>query len=126
MLQIKEEKTQDNSLVLHLNGSVIIENAEDLKRALLNAMSKETCLMIDVSQVDTIDIYGLQLLCSACRSLIKENKQLTWKNGIPPLLVKIIQESGFARSHGCRVCPEHIHCLWQCSLDNQPEFKEGK
>ncbi|MBF0608980.1 MAG: STAS domain-containing protein [Candidatus Magnetobacterium sp. LHC-1] len=97
MLYISYNENEDGSGVLSLTGELIIANAEDVKGALLSALSSARCLQLDVSRVTEVDLSYIQLLCSAHRFAGKRQGQLSFTPQPSELFKEIVRASGVVR-----------------------------
>jgi anti-anti-sigma factor len=64
---------------LKLGGNLLINDVQELHKALVTALAAPGDLTLDMSEVTSCDTASLQLLCSARRSVIQEKKQLRLK-----------------------------------------------
>jgi len=111
MLTIHEQTT-DNSLQLKLEGDATIESAEQLHQALLEGLRSQTEVQIDCSATESIDVYALQIFCSAHRTAIEWEKKLTFQGNLSAAVSQAITATGLLRDHGCSHCPDGVCCMW--------------
>lgn len=111
MLTIQQH-TKDNGLLLELEGAATIEAAAQLHQVLLDGLQNHDQVQVDCSHTSSIDIYVLQLLCSAHRSSVAWKKQLTFHGQPAEPVIQAIKNSGFMRDLGCALCPEDVACMW--------------
>jgi len=112
MLNIQKQQAGKESAILKLEGDVTVEQVGALQQALLEGLTEQDQLLIDCDQVTGMDFYAIQLLCSAHRTSISWNKKLAWHGDMPAVVNDAIKKAGFARSHGCDLCPDHARCMW--------------
>jgi anti-anti-sigma factor len=112
MLTIEKAKTDDGTAVLRLQGEVTIENADQLRDALLEGLKQESRVRLDCEKISVIDFYGIQMICSAHHSSVAWDKTLSWQGPLPEVAREAIRRTGFARHHSCNLCPEGVSCLW--------------
>ena len=75
MINFKIEESK-NAGVLKLDGELSIEQAAELKTALINSIENSDNVIIDIEDITEIDLSCMQLLCSAHQTLINLNKHL--------------------------------------------------
>lgn len=80
---------------LTLRGDVTIQQAESLKEALLESISVSQRLELDMEKIERIDLSGLQLLCSAHRTLLSTGKDIQVIGAVPDVFRQTILEAGF-------------------------------
>lgn len=112
MLTIHKQPAGKGAAVLKLEGEITIDNAGQLREALLEGLCEQDHLQLDCNQVSTIDLFGIQMICSAHRTSIAWNKHLIWHGTLPPVAEDAIRRTGFARHHGCDLCPDGVCCMW--------------
>ena len=111
MFEIRSQHNGEKAM-LELIGDVTVEHAEEIRDFLLENLPRYRILQLDFSQVEQIDFFVLQLLCAAHRSMIAENKTLTWVGELSPPVRDAIRLNGFLRTSVCGVYPEDVCCLW--------------
>ncbi len=97
--------------VLNLEGALTIQQAGDLKDALLRSLSSAEQVSLHLEKVTDIDIAGLQILCSAYRTARAMNKSLILAGGLSDALKKAVDDSGYSCRAGCSSGPGKI-CPW--------------
>ena len=113
MLNITKKATGQDTVILQVEGVLTIETVTDLQEAfqeLFNGTCKE--VQLEGKQLQNVDFFGLQLLCSAHRTAVSKNILLLWKNGRPEQLSEAMQVAGFTRHCGCTLCPPDQDCMW--------------
>ena len=112
MLTIHKETTGQGAAVLKLAGDVTVEDSEQLQQALLAELRDQDRLMLNCESATSFDFFAIQMLCSAHRTSISWNKLLTWQGSLPAVVMSAMQTAGFARHHGCNLCPDGVCCMW--------------
>ena len=97
----------DGSETITLAGELTISSADELKEVLINTLSVNDHIALNLEQVTEVDLSFLQLLCSTHRTAIKMIKTLIRTGTCPESLKKIAEHSGYARHMGCEK-----NCLW--------------
>ena len=112
MLKIDQEICRDGSLLLTLSGEATVEAAEQLHQALLAGLNEQDTVQIDCSATEAIDIYALQLLCSAHRTAVERKKSFSFLGPVSAPVAEAMQITGLSRELGCAHCPEDAACIW--------------
>jgi len=111
-VNIQKQMTGEGSAVLQLEGELSVESAEMLRAALLEGLREQDQLLLNCQQTTSIDFFVIQMLCSAHRTSVVQEKLLTWQGTIPAEVKKTIEALGFARLTGCDLCPDGVRCMW--------------
>lgn len=101
-----EQPGEFGSLIIE--GEMIIDHAEELRRFFVDALGSKGSLDMNIEGVSKVDLFGLQVLCSAHRSALKSSRELTLNGKQPEAFRHAIQQSGFGCYAGCSVnnlCP---------------------
>jgi len=112
MLNVQQQAAGKGEVVLKLAGEVTIENAGQLREALLKGLTEQDQVQLDCEKVTGIDFFGIQMICSAHRTSVAWKKRLTWHGKLPTVVEDAIKQTGFARHHGCDLCPDGVRCMW--------------
>ncbi|RCK79105.1 MAG: hypothetical protein OZSIB_0447 [Candidatus Ozemobacter sibiricus] len=82
--------------VLRLQGEIGLEQAKTVHHALVQALSQTSRLLIDLSQVTTVDLTLVQLLLAARRSAAEQGKALCLRApGPSPIVQQTAAAAGF-------------------------------
>ena len=101
-----EQSGGSSSLVIE--GEMIIDHVEELKRFFRDALVGRNSLDLKIAGVNKVDLFGLQVLCSAHRSAMKVHKELRLIGQQPEALRDAIVMAGFGRTAACsagKTCP---------------------
>lgn len=112
MLNIEQETAGRGATLLKLQGELGVEAAAQLRQTLLDAFEKNDQLLLDCAETTAIDLFCLQLLCSAHRTSVAWDKQLSFQGDLSPAVKDAQIRSGFNRHMGCSLCPEGVRCMW--------------
>lgn len=112
MLTLTREAAGEGAGILKIAGEATIEHTAELRQALLDGLAQCQRLQLDCAAVSGIDFFVTQLLCSAHRTSIAWNKELSFHGGKPVAVEEGIRKVGFARHRGCSHCPPGVRCLW--------------
>jgi anti-anti-sigma regulatory factor len=106
-----EIKKSGKQTDLTLIGDLTLENTDQLKSALIEALSKGKTLNIEFSEVTAVDFSSLQLLCSTHKTAELQNKLVTLHTDPPEIVTQTILDIGFDRHIGC-IPRKSDRCLW--------------
>ena len=107
MLNTKIHQSGGSGLLV-LEGELIIDHAEELKRFFLTALEGQGSLDINMEGVNKVDMFGLQVLCAAHRTAMKFDKELKLIGQQPEALRDAIVMAGYGRTAACsedKACP---------------------
>ena len=106
-MEFKLEEGGTGTLIL--DGDMTVQRAGELKTALVEALDKAACLVIDLGNITDADLSCLQLLCSAHRTALKSNKSVSLAENAPQLFWDIVKKAGYSCKDPC--CDDK-NCLW--------------
>ncbi|QAZ67319.1 STAS domain-containing protein [Solidesulfovibrio carbinolicus] len=89
---------QGGKPVYAVTGKCTVEHAAALRQALLEAVSANTVLSLDVSGVEEADITFLQLLLATALTLEQNGGSLRRHGPVSPAALAAARVSGFART----------------------------
>jgi anti-sigma B factor antagonist len=81
----------------HIDGQIDIYSASQLRSTLEDYVRSHEEVVIDLSRVESVDVVGVQLLCSAEKTAAKSGKAFTLTN-IPACLVELRKTLGLPES----------------------------
>jgi len=96
---------------LIVNGEMTIQNAGEIRSALLEAFAGVEVLSLDMADVTEIDLAGLQLLCAAHRTSTTDKKSFSISGTENETVKSMIRDAGFDRHTGC-VHDVDKTCIW--------------
>lgn len=109
---IREEPAEEGApLVLRVRGELTIPFAVEFKRELLAAFDAAVQVAVNVEEVSSIDVTGLQLLCSAHREAYARQKSFGVAGLVSPVLSETVDLAGFQRHVGCPADTGKT-CIW--------------
>jgi len=94
-----------------LDGEVTVRCAAEIRNVLMKALDESDEIAVDFSNVTSVDLAGLQLICSAHRSVTLAGKRLSCSGAIPDAMKKTVKEAGYDRLTGCRQ-DDQKSCFW--------------
>ena len=102
--------------VLMIEGSIDIQNAEELKSNFIKAFETVDKVCVDIGRIEDIDIPCLELFCSAHLTAVKLKKAISFCSSIPATFKRKLADTGFICHMGC-MDDEDKNCLWvSCNL----------
>ncbi|MFP5212829.1 MAG: lipid asymmetry maintenance protein MlaB [Acidobacteriota bacterium] len=107
-----ELKQTGETVVLRLEGDCTVEHARALHSALADGLIRGERVVLNLEGVTAVDVSCLQLICSAHRTAIASEKQLSFDEVRPEIFMKTAREAGFCRAVGCLGNPGG-ECLWR-------------
>lgn len=102
---------ETGEIIVTSGGSLMIENAAEFSRILREALQVSNNVAIKFEPEVNIDITGVQILCSACKSAAVEGKILSCQGPLPQALADIITSSGAERNAVCKHNNDST-CIW--------------
>ncbi len=109
---VREEiAEQGDPLVLRVSGELTIPFAVEFKAELLAAFDAAATVVVNVEEVGSIDVTGLQLLCSAHREACARRKSFGVEGLANPVLSEMVELAGFRRHVGCSADTGKT-CVW--------------
>lgn len=109
MIDFMMKKAGDTG-VLTINGVLNMENAHEFREALLEALWRVNHVFLNLAELTEIDMYCLQLLCSACKNTLNSKKRLTLEREGLEIFNRAVAEAAFIRDKDC-VMKCNINCL---------------
>jgi anti-anti-sigma factor len=104
-----EQKKEVPTIVLC--GELTVQQVHEVKDMFLAQLSPERSLHLDLAQVNSIDVAGLQLLCSAHRTAQTRGGDIHFSFPLPAAFRQAVRIAGFERHRDCRLDRNHT-CLW--------------
>lgn len=101
---------QPDHMILALRGEMGIQQAGEVREALLQALELAQWLELDLSAAREVRLPCLQLLCAAHQSARRLNKRLSLAPGCSPDFRDTVLRSGYPRQMGCS--GPGSECLW--------------
>lgn len=94
-----------------ISGAATIAHAEALKTELLAALNAAPEVRVDLSELEEIDLTGLQLLCAAHHSAQHREKAFLVHDGGNQKYRDVVSNAGFQRHVGC-ARDNSSSCIW--------------
>lgn len=111
-LQLTHTASGDGScLQINAAGRLCIDTAAELQQFLLAQTMQSTTVKLDLSAIDAIDLAGIQVICSACRTFLNNHKPFNL-TGSPSSAVTSAKEAlGLQRQSICKH-NNNQSCIW--------------
>lgn len=91
-----EFKMNGNMGLLTVDGSLSINQSEEIRSVLLDAMMQADNVELRFGNVTDVDLTFLQLLCSANETYKRENKVFKVTGRIPECFNKAVEDAAFS------------------------------
>jgi anti-anti-sigma regulatory factor len=105
---------------LSLMGDMTLAEAQEIKKALLEAVVEVDTLYIDLKEIESVDISFLQLLCASHRECFLSKKQIFLQGGVSNIMEKLLERAGYTKQCGCPPAAQ-MTCLWaSCNKGHHP------
>lgn len=98
--------------VLSLMGNLTMVEAQDTKKALLEAIEEVDRLHLDLKSIESIDVSFIQLLCAAHRECFLSKKEIFLQGDVPGDIEEFLERAGYSKQHGC-FSGALASCLWR-------------
>lgn len=102
---------ENGEIIVTSGGRLTIENAAEFSRILREALEASKKVAIEFEPDVEIDITGIQILCSACKSAAQADSILSYHGPQPQALADVIASSGAERNAICKF-NNNSNCSW--------------
>lgn len=103
---------RENGEIVIISGDrLTIENAVDFARLVREALDAAKNVAVEFEAAVEMDITGVQILCSACKSAAAGGKTFSYHGPQPQALADIIIASGAERHAACKHNNDST-CIW--------------
>ncbi len=103
---------RENGAIIVTSGDrLTIENAAEFSRIVREALEASSIIELEFDPAVEIDITGLQIICSACKSAANSGKIFSYHGQQPQTLADIIKSSGAERHSACKH-NNNSTCIW--------------
>jgi len=86
---------EDGCIVVNADGELTVESASELRGALMDAAGSGGDVVLDFSGVTSADLSALQLVCSACKSAVRDGWRLRLEPS-PEIFCGVATAAGFS------------------------------
>ncbi|MHB8056841.1 MAG: STAS domain-containing protein [Desulfuromonadaceae bacterium] len=101
----------DGEIIITSGDRLTIENAADFARIIREALEASHNVALEFKPTVEIDITGVQILCSACKSAATGGAILSYKGPRPQGLADMTAASGAERNAVCKHNNDSS-CIW--------------
>lgn len=98
-------------IVITSGDRLTIESAADFMRLLRQGLETAPQVVLELEADVAIDLTGLQLICSACKTAASAGKSFSYSGPRPHALQDIIDACGAQRHTACKQNMDS-HCIW--------------
>lgn len=112
---------QQQTQVVSFAGAMTVEYGSQIKAAVVEAFAAET-VVLDLTGVTEIDLFGLQCICSQHRTAIAQHKSYSVLGAERDVVQRAKEIAGFSRRIGCVEDVAHT-CVWVGPRTEVPEHK---
>lgn len=102
---------ENGSIVITSGDRLTIETAAAFARLVREALETVPHVELEFEAAVAMDITGLQIICSACRTASSGGRSFTFRGGKPQGLIDIITLCGAERHALCRHANDS-DCIW--------------
>jgi anti-anti-sigma regulatory factor len=102
---------ETGKIIITSGDRLTIENAAEFSQIIRDALEASKHVAIEFEPAVEIDITGLQILCSACKSAAAHGAVFTYHGPQPQALTDIILSSGVERHAVCKHNNDST-CIW--------------
>jgi anti-anti-sigma regulatory factor len=102
---------ENGEIVVTSGDRLTIENAADFARIVRDALEASFVVALEFEPAVEIDITGVQVICSACKSAAAAGKIFTYHGSQPQALADIIKNGGTERHAVCKHNNDST-CIW--------------
>jgi len=102
---------ENGDIIIAVNDNLTIENAADFARLARESLGAAASVIVEFGESVAMDITGVQILCSACKSAAAGGKAFLCQGLLPQGLAEIITASGAERRAACKHYNDS-NCIW--------------
>ena len=111
-LQLTQSVSADNScLQINAAGRLCIDTAAELQQFLLAQATQGSTVKLDLSAIDDIDLTGIQVICSACRTMLDNSRPFQLTGSLPAAVTSAKEALGLQRQIACKH-NDNKPCIW--------------
>lgn len=102
---------ENGEIIVTSGDRLTIENAAEFSRIIREAFEASKSIAIEFEPAVEIDITGIQIICSACKSAALSGNTFSYHGKRPQALADIISSSGAERHAVCKHNNDST-CVW--------------
>ncbi len=92
--KILAAKNSPQEQTIKWTGTAGIESADKLQKELLKALNSASTLFLDLSEVEDIDLTGIQLILATQKEADSQKKEFFVKDNVPPAISEYVSGCG--------------------------------
>lgn len=94
-----------------LSGSLTIESSAELHRVLSESLNDSQKILLDMQHLKDIDMPSLQLICSACKTAVLQQRVLVCETPMPECVASLGRNLGASQGLPCNH-NSNEPCIW--------------
>ena len=102
---------ENGDIMITSGDRLTIENAADFARLVRESLESSKSVAVEFEPDVEIDITGMQIICSACKSAAVNGHSFTFYGLKPPKMADLIVVSGAERNAACKHNNDAT-CIW--------------
>jgi ABC-type transporter Mla MlaB component len=102
----------DDEGTITLKGDLVIQHASRLGKVLLETLETNQRMCLRLEELKEIDLSCLQVFCSAHRTAVALQKEMSIAGKWPEALGFAAEEAGFTKGMPCTIA-KTTKCLWK-------------
>jgi anti-anti-sigma regulatory factor len=102
---------ENGEIIITSGDRLTIETSAEFSRIVLEALETSRNVEIEFDPTIELDLTGMQILCSACKSAAQSGKTFSCHGPQPQALADIIASSGAERYAACKH-NNKSNCIW--------------
>jgi len=110
-MSLNSSVRENGEIIITSGDRLTIENAADFSRIVREALEASKSVSVEFEPAVEIDITGMQILCSACKSAAQTGSIFSYQGPHPDALAGIISSSGAERRAICKQNND-LTCIW--------------
>lgn len=112
-LQITHSLNADGTtLTVTVQGRLAIDTAAELQHLLMEQLDTSSSIILDISGTTEVDLAGIQVICSACRTALDGHKHFNFAScKLAAETKKTITDIGIYRQVSCKHNADQP-CIW--------------
>lgn len=115
-LTVTHTKNDSGCLTVTLGGRLAIDTVADLHELLKEQTPGVSAVMLDTAPLESIDLTGMQLICSACWTIQSQGASLGFSGNQAPCISQATTDLGLNRHTTCKH-NSHLPCI-MCGGNN--------
>jgi anti-anti-sigma regulatory factor len=110
-MPLNSSVSENGDIIIKGGDRLTIENASEFSRIVKEALDVSGMVAVEFDKESAIDITGLQVLCSACKSAAQSGKIFTYHGQQPQSMADLITACGAERHAVCKHNNDAT-CIW--------------